>query len=243
MGFEVIPAIDVRNGFVVRLAQGDYGRETRFTADPVALARQYEVLGARWLHLVDLDAARTGGYGLQRLVGRMLAGTSLRIQSGGGVRDESAVEALLGQGVERVVVGTVAARHPRRACDWIRRFGADRIVLALDVREVAGQWRVLTSGWTQDGGARLDPLLGLFADAGARHVLCTDVSRDGMLTGFNLGLYRRITQAFPTLCLQASGGARGPDDIQGVRAAGAGGAIVGRAILEGRFDLPEAFAC
>lgn len=243
MSFEIIPAIDVRDGRVVRLAQGDYGRETRFAVDPVALARQYEALGARWLHLVDLDAARTGGYGLQRLVWRLVASTDLQIQSGGGVRNEASAEALLGLGVTRAVVGTIAVTEPSEVSRWIRRFGADRIVLALDTRETAGQWRVQSAGWTKEGGPVLEDLLELYANAGARHVLCTDVSRDGMLSGFNLELYRRIASSFPSLRLQASGGVRGPDDIRAARAAGASGAILGRALLEGHFELPEALAC
>ena len=242
MSFEIIPAIDLRDGRVVRLAQGDYARETRFDADPIALAREYEAAGARWLHLVDLDAARAGGYTLHDIALRLKRETSLKLQTGGGLRDQDAIGALLELGVDRVVLGTVAAKQPSRVAAWLARFGPDRLVLALDAREVDGVWRVQAEGWT-DSGAPLPALLGYYAGVGARHVLCTDVGRDGMLSGFNIALYRQLSAQFPGLRLQASGGARNVEDVAGARSAGAGGAILGRALLEGRFALAEALAC
>jgi phosphoribosylformimino-5-aminoimidazole carboxamide ribotide isomerase len=242
MTFEVIPAIDLRGGRVVRLAQGDYARETRFDADPLALAREYEAAGARWLHLVDLDAARAGGFTLQDTVLRIKRETSLCLQTGGGVRDEQAIAALFELGVERVVLGTVAAKQPSRVATWLERFGAGRLVLALDAREVDGVWRVQAEGWT-DSGAALPALLGYYSGVGAKYVLCTDVGRDGMLSGFNFELYRELSARFPRLQFQASGGARSVADVAGARSAGARGAILGRALLEGRFALSEALAC
>ena len=244
MSFEIIPAIDVRGGRVVRLAQGDYARETRFADEPLELVRAWATCGARWLHLVDLDAAREGGYTLQPLLARICAESGLRVQTGGGIRDEAQVEALLACGAARVVVGTVAAREPERVAGWLRRFGAERLVLALDAREDgSGGWCVQSEGWTGQAGAALMQLLEYYSQTGARHVLCTDVTRDGMLGGFNLALYRDIARRFPGLCLQASGGVRDLEDLRGARANGAGGAILGRALLEGRLDLAEALAC
>ena len=244
MSFEIIPAIDVRDGRVVRLAQGDYARETRFADDPVDLARAWAAQGARWLHLVDLDAARDGGYTLQSLLARIGTASGLRVQTGGGIRNEAQVEALLNGGAARVVVGTMAAREPERVAGWIRRFGTECLVLALDARGCGdGDWRVQSEGWTGGAGASLAELLAFYAQSGARHVLCTDVSRDGMLCGFNLALYRDIAGRFPGLRLQASGGVRDLGDLRGARASGAGGAILGRALLEGRLDLAEALAC
>jgi phosphoribosylformimino-5-aminoimidazole carboxamide ribotide isomerase len=242
MSFDIIPAIDLRGGRVVRLAQGDFDRETHFDFDPLALARDYEAAGARWLHLVDLDASRAGGYTLQDLVRQLKLHTSLRLQSGGGLRDDAGVAALLELGVDRVVLGTAAAKEPARVAGWLGRFGAERIVIALDARECAGDWRVQYEGWTH-AGPPLDELLRFYERAGARHLLCTDVGRDGMLAGFNLDLYRRIAEVAPGLRLQASGGVRDLDDIAGARSAGAGGAILGRALLEGRIGLAEALAC
>jgi phosphoribosylformimino-5-aminoimidazole carboxamide ribotide isomerase len=242
MTFEVIPAIDLRAGRVVRLAQGDYAQETRFGRDPLALAREYEARGARWLHLVDLDAARAGGYTLQELVLRLKRETGLKLQTGGGLRDDDAIAALLARGVDRVVLGTVAARDPDLVAGWLGRFGAERIVLALDAREVRGQWCVQSEGWTR-AGAPLEELLSFYQRNEARHVLCTDIDRDGMLEGFNIALYRRLCAGFPRLRIQASGGARTVADVAAARAAGAAGAILGRALLEARFDLGEALAC
>jgi phosphoribosylformimino-5-aminoimidazole carboxamide ribotide isomerase len=242
VSFEVIPAIDIRAGRVVRLAQGDFSRETRFQAEPLALARQYEAAGARWLHLVDLDAARSGGYTLWKLLGRLKTGTGLRVQTGGGLRDDWAISDVFAAGADRVVLGTVAATLPYRVAGWLDRFGADRIVLALDVREFEGNWRVQAEGWASEG-LPLDELLSFYAEAGARQVLCTDVGRDGMLSGFNVELYRQRAARYPKLRLQASGGVRSVADVADARAAGAGGAILGRALLEGMLDLGEALSC
>lgn len=243
--FFVMPAIDLREGRVVRLAQGDYERQTTYDMDPVALAQQWEAKGARWLHVVDLDAARSGGYGLQPLMRRLRAQTGLQIQTGGGVRDEDSLAELLHLGVARVVIGTLAVREPERVAGWLGRHGADRITLALDARQdEAGAWRLPVSGWTHGSGAILSELLLThYADAGLRHLLCTDIARDGMLAGFNLDLYRDIARDWPQLQLQASGGVRDAADVAAARAAGASSAILGRALLEGRLDLAEALAC
>lgn len=243
--FEPIPAIDVRGGRVVRLAQGDYARETCFDADPLELARAYEAQGARWLHLVDLDAARAGGYTLQDLAARVKRETGLKVQTGGGVRDEATLAGLLALGVDRVVLGTIAVREPERVARWIERVGAERVVLAFDTRQDGeGRWRLPVSGWTDDAGAALLPeLLFAYAATGVRDVLCTDIARDGMLSGFNLSLYRQLAIAWPMLRLQASGGVRDLDDVRAARAAGASAAILGRALLEGRFGVAEAIAC
>jgi phosphoribosylformimino-5-aminoimidazole carboxamide ribotide isomerase len=242
--FEVIPAIDLRGGRVVRLAQGDYARETDFQADPVELALAYEAAGARWLHLVDLDAARDGGYALQPVLRALRQRTALRLQTGGGVRDEATVHDLLSLGVERVVVGTVAVREPARVARWLERHGPHRITLALDARQDAsGAWQLPVSGWTADSGRDLDALLRGYADAGLQHVLCTDIARDGMLSGFNLALYRALARDWPALRVQASGGVRDAADVAAARDAGASAAILGRALLEGRLDLAEALAC
>lgn len=241
VSFAVYPAIDVRDGHVVRLAQGDYARETRYQADPFALAMQYADAGAGALHLVDLDAARQGGYNLLPLLSRIAGDGRLQVQTGGGVRGEADAERLLGAGASRVVVGSLAVREPRRVADWLARFGAERIVIALDARcDERGIWRLPVHGWTECSGIELDPLLDAYANAGARHLLCTDITRDGMLQGPNIGLYRRIAGDWPMLKVQASGGVRGSGDIDAARAAGCAGIVLGRALLDGRFALSDA---
>jgi len=239
--FELYPAIDVREGRVVRLHQGDYERETRYAPQPIELASQYSESGAGWLHLVDLDAAREGGYTLRELVRGIVARTGLNVQTGGGVRSEDDVASILDAGAQRVVVGSLAVRETERVVRWIERFGADRITVALDARQDAsGVWRLPTAGWTQDSDVEFDALVRRFADGGLRNLLCTDIARDGMLAGPNLSLYRHLSMLAPTLRVQASGGVRDIDDIEGARDAGCAGAVLGKALIEGRFALDEA---
>lgn len=243
MSFTLFPAIDIRAGRVVRLAQGDYLRQTGYDLDPLALARSYHDKGARWLHLVDLDAARLGGYSQLPLLARLRSETGLQIQTGGGVRSEQEIENLLAGGASRVVIGTLAVKEPDRVSEWLARFGSERITLALDTRQDAsGAWRLPVAGWTQDSALGFDELLQRYVGLGLRHLLCTDIQRDGMLSGFNLDLYRGLAKAWPTLQVQASGGVRGIEDIRAAREAGAAVAILGRALIEGQFDLGEALA-
>jgi phosphoribosylformimino-5-aminoimidazole carboxamide ribotide isomerase len=243
MSFELYPAIDVRGGRVVRLRQGDYRQETRYSADPLGQARRYADAGARWLHLVDLDAARAGGYTLGPLLRAVRAETGMKVQTGGGVRSESDVDGLLAAGAARVVVGSLAVRQPDTVGGWIARYGAERITIALDTRQQAdGTWSLPTEGWTHDGSARLEPLLARFHDVGLRHLLCTDIGRDGMLAGPNLDLYRRLRMLAPEVDLQASGGARDLSDIRAARDEGCAGIVLGKALLDGRFELAEAVA-
>lgn len=235
------PAIDVRDGHVVRLAQGDYARETRYPADPFAQAMAYADAGVDALHLVDLDAAREGGYTLLSLLRRIADDGRLQVQTGGGVRGEEDVQRILDAGAARVVVGSLAVKEPARVSGWLQRFGAERIVVALDTRcDDDGVWRLPVHGWTQGSDIELDALLDAYAAAGARHLLCTDIARDGMLGGPNFALYRRITQAWPTFAVQASGGVREAADAAAARQAGCEGIVLGRALLEGRFTLTDA---
>ncbi|MBF6023486.1 1-(5-phosphoribosyl)-5-[(5-phosphoribosylamino)methylideneamino]imidazole-4-carboxamide isomerase [Lysobacter niastensis] len=240
-GCILYPAIDVRDGRVVRLRQGDYEQETRYPESPLATARRYADAGADWLHLVDLDAARSGGYTLAPLLAAIRADTPLRVQTGGGVRGESDVEAILQAGADRVVVGSLAVRDPERVAGWIRDFGAERITVALDARQdEQGIWRLPVAGWTQDSDRQFGVLVRGFADAGLRHMLCTDIARDGMLTGPNADLYRALTGLAPEVEVQASGGIRGVEDIRTVQSAGCRGAVLGKGLLEGRFTLEQA---
>ncbi|MDB6162649.1 MAG: hisA [Xanthomonadaceae bacterium] len=244
MSFTIFPAIDVRDGRVVRLRQGDYAQETRYAADPLELAKRYADAGAQWLHLVDLDAARAGGFTLRPLLARILANTGLEVQTGGGVRGADDVADLLEAGAARVVVGTVAVRTPEEVRDWLMGFGAEKLTIALDVRQHEdGTWRLPVAGWTEASGRSLDEVLEVFSGSPLRHVLCTDIARDGMLSGPNLDLYRTLRMLAPELELQASGGVRGIDDVIGAHAAGCAGVVLGKALLEGRLDIAEALAC
>ena len=238
--FQLLPAIDVRGGRVVRLRQGDYAQETRYDDAPLALARRYADEGARWLHLVDLDAARAGGYTLVSLLAQVVRDTGLQVQTGGGVRDERDVATLLDAGATRVIVGSLAVRESALVARWLSRFGPERITVALDVRQDAtGRWQLPTAGWTRSSDSALDPLLRHYADAGLRHLLCTDIARDGMLAGPNLELYTQLRATAPRVRVQASGGIRDIADIVAARGAGCAAAVLGKALLDGRFALGD----
>jgi phosphoribosylformimino-5-aminoimidazole carboxamide ribotide isomerase len=242
MSFTVIPAIDLRAGRVVRLKQGDYAQQTTYDFDPRSLARVYAQAGAQWLHLVDLDGARGGS--LENLaVIEAIAGDGMRIQAGGGVRSDADVQRLLDAGVSRVVLGSLAIREPVMVEGWLASRGAQRFTLALDTLYRDGSWTLPSAGWTETESNTLDELAPWYAERGARHLLCTDIDRDGMLAGFNLELYRYLATVVPSMAVQASGGVRSLDDIRAAREAGAHGVILGRALLEGRFTLKEALAC
>ncbi|HSR65282.1 MAG TPA: HisA/HisF-related TIM barrel protein, partial [Xanthomonadaceae bacterium] len=168
----------------------------------------------------------------------------LRVQTGGGVRAEADVEALLAAGADRVVAGSLAVREPERVAGWLQRFGAERIVVALDTRRDAeGCWRLPSHGWTRQAGGSLERLADFYLAAGVRHLLCTDISRDGMLAGPNDVLYRMLCARLPGVEVQASGGVRDGGDLGLLRAAGCGGAVLGKALLEGMLPLEEALAC
>lgn len=242
MNFDVIPAIDLRGGQVVRLKQGDYAQQTTYAADPRELAGRYADAGARWLHLVDLDGARSGRLDNLAVIAA-IATDGMAIQAGGGVRKEADLQRLFDAGVQRVVVGSVAVRDPARVAAWLAKYGAERLTLALDTRHAEGRWVLPSAGWTEVEARTLDELAPWYAARGARHLLCTDIDRDGMLTGFNLDLYRHLADSVPSLAVQASGGVRSLEDIRAARKAGARGVILGRALLEGRFTVEEALAC
>jgi len=241
--FTLYPAIDVRSGRIVRLAQGDYAQETRYGDDPLALAQAYAEQGAQWLHLVDLDAARAGGYTLLELVRDVTESTGLKVQTGGGVRSRDDVARILEAGAARVVVGSLAVREAGEVCGWIDAFGDERVTVALDTRQDReGIWRLPVHGWTETTAGTLQDMARRYADHGLRHLLCTDITRDGMMTGPNLLLYRLLAETVPALELQASGGVRDLDDVLQARAQGCAGIVLGRSLLEGRLQLPEALA-
>lgn len=237
--FTVIPAIDLRGGRVVRLKQGDYAQQTTYEAAPVELARRYAQAGAAWLHIVDLDGARSGSLDNLQVIEQMAA-AGLKVQAGGGVRAEADLQRLFDAGVSRVVLGSVAIREPEAVAAWLAQYGAERLTLALDTRLIDERWALPSAGWTELESRGLDELAPWYAGRGARHLLCTDIDRDGMLAGFNLELYRHLAVTVPGLAVQASGGVRSLDDIRAAREAGALGVILGRALLEGRFSLEEA---
>jgi phosphoribosylformimino-5-aminoimidazole carboxamide ribotide isomerase len=237
-GFQLLPAIDLRGGKVVRLSEGDFARETIYGTDPAQVARSFAVAGARWIHVVDLDGARDGARRQTEVVARIVAavGESVACEVAGGLRDEAAVGAALDAGAARAVVGTAALRDPAFVGRLVARFGAERIAVALDVREglAVGQ------GWVPGAsGVPVEQALTALADWGARTFVVTAVERDGLLTGPNLDLLGRMV-ALNRGDVIASAGVSSLAEIAAVRTLGCAGAIVGRAIYEGRLNLAEA---
>lgn len=240
----IIPAIDLIGGSVVRLFKGDYSKKSEFAYDPVELARSYAASGARLLHLVDLEGAKDPSRRQTGLVSRIVEAAGLPVQTGGGIRSGQDARALLDAGAQRVVVGSLCVKDPEEVRRWFRLFGPERIVLALDVRIGAqGRAEIAVHGWQEDSGRYFDDLVSYFGSSGLRHVLCTDISKDGTLKGANAPLYAALHQKFPSIALQASGGIGSLEDIASVRASGAAGVIVGRALLEKRFTFEEADRC
>ena len=236
----VIPAIDVRDGYCVRLLQGDFAKEKRYSDDPSRVAADFQGLGFRQLHVVDLDGARSGNQANRDAILEIAAGSDLTIQLGGGIRDRETISAWLDAGVSRCVIGSIAVTEPERVRDWLAAFGPERIVLALDVAlDDGGTPWLSTHGWTRMADTTLWDCVDAYSDSGLVHVLCTDVRRDGALTGPNLDLYADFLRRHPELRLQASGGVRDVADLASLRGTGTHAAITGRALLDGRITREE----
>lgn len=231
----VLPAIDIRGGACVRLAQGDFGRETVYDADPVAVAQRFVESGAQWLHVVDLDAALEGMPRNRESVARVIASVDVPVQASGGVRDLDAVRALLRAGAARVVLGTAALHDPSLADAAAEAFG-EAVAVGLDVR---GE-RLQARGWTEDAG-ELWPTLDRLSASGVGRVVVTDVQRDGMLSGPNTSLLRDVI-ARTSAAVVASGGVANAGDIGLIAATGAEAVIVGRALYAGAVSLNDALA-
>jgi len=240
----IFPAIDLLDGRCVRLLQGDFARSTAFSDDPVKVALGFQSSGAEWLHLVDLSGAKAGQPVQTDLIRRVVSAHGGKVQCGGGVRDEAAIETLLELGVTRVIIGSKAVSDPIAVTRWLRRFGPERIVLALDVRIEDGVPLAATHGWVKGSGQSLWAVLDAYRDFPPLHALCTDIERDGMMTGPNGSLYDVIHERYPDLALQASGGVSSLADLTALRRSGnVSGAIVGKALYAGRFTVEEALTC
>ena len=233
----IYPAIDLIAGEVVRLHKGDFAQKTTYGTDPVAVARAYADAGASWLHLVDLDGAKDPAHRQTTLISRIIEGSGLKVQTGGGIRSRADVEALLSAGASRVVIGSLAVRHQDTVAAMIADLGAEAICLAADVVRPDQDFMIAVSGWQEASTLTLADFIEGFLPSGLRHVLCTDIDRDGTLTGPNKALYDIVKAAYPDIYLQASGGVKGIEDLDGL---GTDGVIIGRAIYEQKIDLKAA---
>lgn len=237
----VYPAMDLMDGRCVRLAQGRFDDSTAYSADPVEAMLAFEKAGADWAHVVDLDGARAGSPRQHGLIADIALSVSLKLQVAGGFRETAQLKRMFDAGVDRVVIGSLAVKAPALVRGFLTAFGAERIALALDVHVVDCLPMVATAGWTEASGRTLWDIAAFYPEA--RHMLITDIARDGMMAGPNVALVEEAARRLPRVAVQASGGVSSLDDLAALAESGAQGAIVGKALWEGRFGVAEAVAC
>ena len=230
-----IPAIDLIDGKCVRLTKGDYATKTTYRDDPVEVAREFEALGFPRLHLVDLDGVRAGHVVNHRVLECIATTTSLTIDFGGGLKTDDDLHAVFESGARMVTLGSIAVRQPERVAAWGARYGQDSIIIGADALD--GTVRI--SGWEQESGRALVDFIRSYYAQGFRRVLCTDISRDGMLQGPATALYKQLLAEFPDLQLIASGGVSGMADLEALAEAQVPETVFGKAIYEGRIDLKD----
>lgn len=231
----VYPAMDLLGGRCVRLAQGQFEAVTRYLTDPADALAGFAAAGATWAHVVDLDGARDRSPRQHELIAQLARNAGLQLQVAGGFRERAHLEMMFEAGVGRVVIGSLAVQQPQTVREFIADFGGERITLALDVNMVDGMPMVATAGWAETSGLTLWQVADLYTEA--RHLLVTDISRDGMLSGPNLALLTEAVERLPHLAVQASGGIASLDDLRTLPTAGV---IIGKALWEQRFELAEA---
>ncbi|MBQ0049272.1 MAG: 1-(5-phosphoribosyl)-5-[(5-phosphoribosylamino)methylideneamino]imidazole-4-carboxamide isomerase [Bacteroidales bacterium] len=236
---EIIPAIDIIGGQCVRLTKGDYNTQKVYDSDPVAVAKRFEQMGVKRLHVVDLDGARSKHIVNIDVLKRITTETELIVDFGGGIKSDDDIEKALEAGAAMVTVGSIAVTDPQRTMRWIEQYGADRFVLGADARD----GRISINGWKEDTGEELISFIQRYYEKGIKRVLCTDISRDGMLQGPAIELYKNIMQTFPDLQLIASGGVSGNEDIIELDKAGIPAVVFGKAFYEGRIRLEELIVC
>ena len=229
---ELIPAIDIIDGKCVRLTKGDYGQKNVY-GDPLEMALNFERIGFRRLHVVDLDGAKSRHIVNCEVLRRIASETSLVIDFGGGIKTDDDTEKAFDSGAAMVTVGSVAVTQPALFSRWLDKYGADRMILGADVRN----GHISINGWKEDSAEELLPFLRKYIDMGVKKVLCTEISKDGTLAGPATPLYSQVMAAYPTLHLIASGGVSSIGDIEALDAAGIPAVVFGKAIYEGRIDL------
>lgn len=234
MKIELIPAIDIIDGKCVRLTKGDYDQKTVY-GDPLEMARQFEALGYRRLHMVDLDGAKSKHIVNCSVLQHITTETSLVVDFGGGIKTDDDMGKAFGSGASMVTIGSVAVTQPDLFEYWLKKYGAERIILGADVRN----GRISINGWKEDSDEELLTFLDRYVKMGVKNVLCTEISKDGTLTGPATQLYQEVMKKYPQLRLIASGGVSSIDDILALDAAGIPAVVFGKAIYEGRIDLRQ----
>lgn len=231
----IIPAIDLMEGRCVRLTQGDYGQKKEYSADPLDMARQYEDCGVTRLHVVDLDGAKAKKPCNLSVLERIAASTSLDVEWGGGIKDSDSLRSALDAGAGRIICGSIAVDNRDEFSRWLSDFGPSRIILGADVRD----GKVATHGWLKDSGLTLEELMSWYVPDGLSQMICTDISKDGMLQGPDFAFYQALKEAWPAVDVTLSGGISCMDDLCKAEELGLHSVIVGKAIYEGRIGLKD----
>ena len=232
---ELIPAIDIINGQCVRLTKGDYQQKTVYSDSPAEVAKGFEQLGFKRLHVVDLDGAKSKHIVNDEVLRRITTETKLTVDFGGGIKTDEDIRKAFDAGAKMVTVGSIAVQLPELCFEWLDKYGAERIILGADVRH----GKISINGWKEDSDEDLLPFLRKYIDAGIKNVLCTEISKDGTLAGPAIDLYKSVMRVYPELHLIASGGVSSMDDIKALDAAGIPAVVFGKAIYEGRIDLRQ----
>ena len=232
---ELIPAIDIIDGKCVRLSQGDYNTQKVYNESPLEVAKEFEANGIRRLHVVDLDGAKSSHIVNYKVLDQLAGHTSLTIDFGGGIKTDEDLTIAFEYGAQMVTLGSIAVKNPDLFKSWLHKFGAEKIILGADVKDN----RISVNGWKEESQQELLPFLDGYTQEGIRKVLCTDISRDGMLQGPSIDLYTQIMAQFPDMHLIASGGVSGLDDIIRLDEAGIPAVVFGKALYEGRITLND----
>ena len=232
---ELIPAIDIIGGQCVRLTKGDYDQKTVYSDSPATMAKEFETWGFQRLHVVDLDGAKSKHIVNEAVLKAITSETNLTVDFGGGIKTDEDIEKAFAAGAAMVTVGSVAVTNPDLFMGWLEKYGAERMILGADVRH----GKISINGWKEDSCEDLLPFLRKYVETGVKNVLCTEISKDGTLTGPAIDLYKRVMDAYPELHLIASGGVSSKEDIDALDAAGIPAVVFGKAIYEGRIDLRE----
>ena len=232
---ELIPAIDIIDGQCVRLTKGDYDQKTVYRDSPAEVAKEFEQIGFKRLHVVDLDGAKSKHIVNDQVLQAITTETNLTVDFGGGIKTDEDIEKAFVAGASMVTVGSIAVTNPELFIGWLEKYGPERMILGADVRH----GKISINGWKEDSEEDLLPFLKKYIDAGVRNVLCTEISKDGTLSGPAIDLYQKMMAAYPQLHLIASGGVSSIDDIKALDAAGIPAVVFGKAIYEGRIDLNQ----
>ena len=232
---ELIPAIDIINGQCVRLTKGDYNLKTVYRDSPLEVVKEFEAIGFRRLHMVDLDGAKSKHIMNSSVLRRVTMETHLMVDFGGGIKTDEDIEKAFNSGASMVTVGSIAVTNPEIFMGWLEKYGANRIILGADVRH----GKISINGWKEDSIEDLLPFLKKYIEAGVKNVLCTEISKDGTLSGPAINLYREVMNTYSQLHLIASGGVSSIEDIKALDAAGIPAVVFGKAIYEGKINLNE----